>query len=62
MSSLSCRQVTASLFDYRERDLLPPRRLEVEAHLRRCDRCVVYMRQYEQTIALSKAAFDERPP
>lgn len=58
MPGLGCRACTARLLDYLERDLLPQHRTEVEAHLRRCDRCVVYMRQYEQTIALAKAAFD----
>jgi anti-sigma factor RsiW len=59
MAAFSCRDNIARLTDYFERALLPPQRLAVEAHLRRCDDCVAYMRQYDQTITLSKVAYEE---
>ena len=57
MTPFSCRDATALLIDYLEHELLPPRRAEFEAHLARCDACVVYTRHYEQTVDLAKAAF-----
>lgn len=59
MSELTCRDVVGFLMDYVGGALNPDQRHEFEAHLADCDDCVIYMRQYEQTMALGKAAFDD---
>jgi len=58
MTLLTCREVAALLGDYVERDLPSAQRAAFEAHLAGCDRCVTYMRRYEQAVRLGKRAFD----
>ena len=58
MRDLTCREVVDFLMDYLGGTLHTEQRREFEAHLAVCDDCVVYVRQYEQTVALGKAAFD----
>jgi anti-sigma factor RsiW len=58
MRDLTCREVVDFLMDYLDGALNAEQRREFEAHLAECDDCVVYMSQYEQTVALGKAAFD----
>lgn len=60
MRDLSCREVVDFLVDYLGGVLNAEQRREFEAHLAVCDDCVVYVRQYEQTVTFGKAAF-ERP-
>lgn len=58
MSELTCRDVVDFLMDYMEGGLDAPQRAEFETHLTLCDDCVAYLRQYEATVRLGKAAFD----
>ena len=58
MTELTCRDVVEFLMDYQADDLDPARRHAFEAHLAICDECVAYIRNYEQTVRLGKAAFE----
>jgi anti-sigma factor RsiW len=59
MAVLTCRDVVAFLMDYLDESLEPLQRAEFEAHLAACDECVAYLRRYEQTTRLGRAAFEE---
>jgi len=59
MATLTCREVVAFLMDYLAHSLDPAQRAEFEAHLVDCDECVAYLRSYEQTVRLGRAAFDD---
>lgn len=59
MNELTCRDVVAFLADYLDGDLDPRARDVFETHLAVCDACVVYLRQYEQTVRLGQSAFDD---
>jgi anti-sigma factor RsiW len=63
MTPLTCRDAVAFLMDYLAQSLAPPQRAEFEAHLATCDECVTYLRTYEQTLRLGRAAFadDDAP-
>jgi anti-sigma factor RsiW len=52
-----CREFNGLLVDYCSGDLTPDDRARFEAHLAQCSPCVAYLRNYEETIRLSKAAF-----
>jgi anti-sigma factor RsiW len=58
MSQLTCRDVVDFLSDYLACELDPGLRAELDAHLALCDECVGFIRSYEQTVRLGKAAFD----
>jgi len=64
---LTCREIADFLMDYVS-GLLPAHRLaEFERHLAICPACVDYLRTYQATIRLSRAAFgsstgDDLPP
>lgn len=57
MRELSCREVVEFLAGYLSHELSPPEREAFESHLAECDDCVVYIRQYEQAIRLSRDAY-----
>jgi anti-sigma factor RsiW len=57
-----CRSVVKLLAEYLERQLRPDLRLELEAHLQKCPRCVVQLRTYESTISLLRSLRDEDLP
>ena len=59
MAAPSCREVVARLLEYADESLDPLERAELEAHLRGCDDCVVYVRSYRQTLCLARLAFDD---
>jgi anti-sigma factor RsiW len=59
MGALTCRDLVAFLMDYLDHSLEPQQRAEFEAHLAACDECVAYLRRYEQTIRLGRAAFED---
>ena len=58
MNQLTCRDVADFLSDYLACELNPAARAAFDAHLALCDECVVFIRSYEQTVRLAKAAFD----
>lgn len=58
MTDLTCRDVVECLMSYLAHALDPARRRAFDAHLAICDQCVTYIRSYEQTVLLGKAAFD----
>ncbi|MBI3246006.1 MAG: zf-HC2 domain-containing protein [Deltaproteobacteria bacterium] len=55
---MTCRECNEFLLDYRSGDLAPKEHTCVEAHLAWCSRCVVFLRHYEETVRLVKAAFN----
>jgi anti-sigma factor RsiW len=57
MTELTCRDVAEFLMAYLAHELEPAQREAFEAHVAVCDRCVAYIRSYEQTVRLGKAAF-----
>jgi anti-sigma factor RsiW len=59
MAPLTCRDVVEFLMDYLNQSLDPVERVELEAHLAECDECIAYLRSYEQTVRLGRAAFEE---
>lgn len=58
----TCRDVAALLMAYLDRELDPARRAALEAHLAACDDCVRYLRAYERTVRLARAAGREPDP
>jgi anti-sigma factor RsiW len=56
MTDLTCRDVADFLMAYLDRELDPNRRTAFEAHLAECDECVRYLRSYDRTVRLAKAA------
>lgn len=61
----TCKELLDFLDDYVSGHLSAPERLDFERHLAVCPPCVDYLRSYEQTIRLGKAACTgagEEPP
>lgn len=58
MNELTCRDVVEVLMDYLDGDLTSRQREEFEAHLAVCNDCAAYLRQYEETVRLGRAAFE----
>jgi anti-sigma factor RsiW len=58
MTELTCRDVVEFLMDYLTHELDASQRHAFEAHVAVCDECVRYIRSYEQTVRLGKAAFE----
>ena len=56
---LKCREVIGFLYDYLEGELPASVRLKFRAHLLLCASCRAYIASYEETIRLSRAAFQE---
>ncbi|MBI1852485.1 MAG: zf-HC2 domain-containing protein [Planctomycetes bacterium] len=54
---ITCRELVGFIAEYLDDALPATKHREFEAHLRACDRCVVYLDSYRRTIALGKAAF-----
>jgi anti-sigma factor RsiW len=57
-----CGSVVKLLADYLERQLPAAIRAELEAHLRKCPRCVAQLRTYESTVSLLRSLRDEDLP
>ena len=54
---ITCRELLDFLYLYLEDELPEDRRSEFDRHLAVCDPCREYIRQYEESIRLGKAAF-----
>lgn len=54
---ITCRELLDFLYLYLADELPEDRRVEFDRHLSVCDPCRAYIRQYEETIRLGKAAF-----
>jgi anti-sigma factor RsiW len=59
---ITCQQLIDFIGSYRENALTPEQRTEFERHLAVCPSCVAYLKTYEQTLALTKAAADDPVP
>src|SRR5262245_50089832 len=57
VSMMTCREFNVLLVDDCHGDLTPDDGARYEAHLAQCSPCVAYLRRYEETIGLAKAAF-----
>jgi anti-sigma factor RsiW len=57
---MTCREFADFLTQYLSGELSPAERSLFDEHLAQCPDCVAYLRTYQQTIHLAKAAF--RPP
>jgi anti-sigma factor RsiW len=56
MTELSCREIADFLLAYLDDELPSAPRAAFEAHLGECDACVRYLRDYQATVRLSRAA------
>ena len=56
MNDMTCREVSEFLLAYRDGELEAAQRQEFEAHLALCADCVNYLRAYEKTLELGRAA------
>jgi anti-sigma factor RsiW len=59
MTQLTCREVVEFLTDYLDHALGAAEQQAFEHHLAQCDECVAYLKSYEQTVRLGRAAFDD---
>jgi len=56
---MTCREFTSFIADYLSGDLQPSVRASFERHLSLCDNCTQYLADYERTVGLERAAFEE---
>lgn len=56
---LTCKQFDEFMVDFLERNLPIAQRTGCWVHLKMCRDCSKFVRQYKQTIALGKQAFDD---
>jgi anti-sigma factor RsiW len=54
---MTCRELVAFLMEYLSGGLPDTDRAAFEEHLAECDACVAYLKSYEETVRLGKAAF-----
>ena len=55
---LTCRDVADFVADYRTNELPAGARSLFEEHLAECPDCVAYLGSYDDTVRLTKAAYD----
>jgi anti-sigma factor RsiW len=56
---MTCREFTEFLLDYVEGELAPDARARFDEHLGECPDCVIYLRNYVETIRLGRAVCRE---
>ena len=56
---ITCRELIDFLYLYLEDELPEERRSEFERHLGVCPACRAYIREYQETVRLGKAAFPD---
>lgn len=54
--NVTCKEFVEFLADYLAKELSPAQQDEFDAHLSVCPSCVSYMKTYEESIRLGKAA------
>ena len=54
---MTCREFVKFLMQYTSGDLSPAERAAFDEHMAECPDCVAYLRTYQETIRLEKAAF-----
>jgi anti-sigma factor RsiW len=54
---MTCRELVEFLMEYLSGELAVDQRRAFEDHLAVCPECVVYVKSYEETVKLGKAAF-----
>jgi anti-sigma factor RsiW len=59
---ITCQELIDFIGSYRDNELTPGQRAEFERHLAVCPSCIAYLKTYEQTIELARAAGDEPVP
>ena len=59
---ITCRQLIDFIASYRDNELTPDQRTEFDGHLAVCPSCVAYLKTYEQTVLLAKAAAGDPVP
>lgn len=59
LATMTCREFAEFLMQYLSGELLPAERSLFDGHLAECPDCVAYLRTYEETIRLEKAAFTD---
>ena len=57
----TCQEVAEQATEYLEKAMSPRERLGVWAHLRVCPNCRTYLRQFMDTVALTRRAAAEAP-
>jgi len=56
---VTCRTFIGFLMEYQSGELPQSQRGEFDAHLAACVECVRYLKTYNETVALGKAAFED---
>jgi len=59
---LTCRDVADFLMAYLDRELESAQHAAFERHLGECDDCVRYLRSYEATVRVARAAYAAPAP
>jgi anti-sigma factor RsiW len=59
---ITCQELIDFIGSYRDNELTANQRAEFERHLAVCPSCIAYLKTYEQTIALTRKADDDRVP
>lgn len=54
---MTCKELIAFIHDYLSGEISEEERARFEAHLDACPPCVAYLRGYEESVRLAKAAF-----
>lgn len=54
---MTCRELNSFLMDYLSGELPSDKRAVFDEHLNSCPECVAYLRSYEETVRLGRAAF-----
>ena len=55
---MNCRTLIEFLMEYQSGELPPSQRDEFDAHLAGCVECVAYLKTYNETVELGRAAFE----
>ena len=55
---MTCRELIEFLMDYLSGEVPPEERVLFDEHLSECPSCRAYIKSYERTVKMGKAAFD----